>query len=80
MFAFNSIKELIRTLAWSTELLSDMFEMRKSFSYKYEHAIEVLEESKVESLIGKEVLRRNGGFFEIDYFFFQFFEKILYVY
>lgn len=77
MFAFNSIKELIRTLAWSTELLSDMFEMRKSFSYKYEHAIEVLEESKVESLIGKEVLRRNGGFLEIDNLFLQFFEQIL---
>jgi len=77
MFAFNSIKELIRTLAWSTELLSDMFEKRKSFSYKYEHAIEVLEESKVESLIGKEVLRRNGGFLEIDNLFLQFFEQIL---
>lgn len=77
MFAFNSIKELIKTLAWATELFADMFEKRKSFSYKYEQAIEVLEESKVESLIGKEVLRRNGGFLEIDNLFLQFFEQIL---
>ncbi|MCR4312901.1 MAG: hypothetical protein NUV58_01485 [Candidatus Roizmanbacteria bacterium] len=77
MFAFNSIKELIKTLAWSTELLSEMFEKRKSFAYKYEQAIEILEESKVESLIDKEVLRRNGNFIEIDDQFLQFFEQIL---
>lgn len=77
MFAFYSIKELIKTLAWSAELLSEMFEKRKSFVYKYEQAIEILEESKVESLIDKEVLRRNGNLIEIDDQFLQFFEQIL---
>jgi len=77
MFAFNSLKELIKTLAWSTDLLSELFEKRKAFAYKYEQAIEIIEESKVESLLEKEVLKKNGNFIEIDEQFLQFFEQIL---
>ncbi len=77
MFTFYSIKELINTLSWAKELLSEMFEKRKSFAYKYEQAIEILEEDKVEFLIEQGLIRRNGSFVEIDDQFLQFFEQIL---
>lgn len=35
MTVFKNIKELIKTLDWSKELLSEMFEKRNSFSYKH---------------------------------------------
>jgi hypothetical protein len=77
MFAFSSIKELINTLAWSKELLAEMFEKRKSFAYKYEHAVEVIGEAKLETLLELEVIRKNGSFLEIDDQFLHFFEQIL---
>lgn len=77
MSQFHSIKELINTLAWSKGLLSEMFEKRKSFVYKYEHALEILEEEKLEALKSKGVLRQNGPFLELDDLFLQFFEQIL---
>jgi hypothetical protein len=77
MLTFNSIKELIKSLDWSKDLLSEMFEKRNSFSYKYEMALEILEEDRVEKLIEKEVLRRNGAFLEIDEKYLQFFEVVL---
>lgn len=77
MFAFTSIKELINTLGWSKELLAEMFEKRKSFAYKYDHAVEVIDEAKLETLIELEVIRKNGPFLEIEDQFLQFFEQIL---
>lgn len=77
MLTFNSIKELIKSLDWSKDLLSEMFEKRNSFSYKYEMALEILEEDRIENLIVKEVLRRNGAFLEIDEKYLQFFELVL---
>ena len=77
MFSFNSITELINTLARSKELLTEMFEKRKSFAYKYEHAIEVIDEAQLLTLIELEVIRRNGSLLEIDDQFLQFFEQIL---
>jgi len=77
MFVFASLKELINTLARSKDLLAEMFEKRKSFAYRYEHATEVLEEPKLDALIELEVIRKNGSFLEIDDQFLQFFEQIL---
>ncbi len=77
MFAFTSIKELINTLAWSKELLAEMFEKRKSFAYKYDHALELLDEARVDTLLELEVVRKNGPLLEIDDHFLQFFEQIL---
>lgn len=77
MLTFNSIKELIKTLDWSKDLLTEMFEKRNSFSYKYEMALEFLEEDRIEKLIEKEVIRRNGTFLEIDEKYLQFFELVL---
>lgn len=77
MSQFHSIKELINTLAWSKELLSEMFEKRKSFVYKYDHALEVMEEEKLETLKNRNVLRQNGPYLEMDDQFLNFFEQIL---
>lgn len=72
-----SLKELINTLNWAKELLVEMFEKRKSFMYKYDDAVELLAEDKIEALISKHILRRNGPYLEIDDQFQQFFEQIL---
>src|SRR4051812_29473977 len=77
MSHFNNIKELINTLAWSKELLGEMFEKRKSFAYKYEQAVEIMEEERVETLISKDVIRQNGPYLEMDDHFQLFFEQIL---
>ena len=72
-----SLKELINTLGWAKELLVEMFEKRKSFMYKYDDAAELLAEDKIEVLISKHILRRNGPYIEIDDQFQQFFEQVL---
>lgn len=77
MSYLTSLKELIHTLHWSKDLLIEMFEKRKSFAYKYDHAIEILTEDKIEILIAKHILRQNGSYLEIDDQFQQFFEQIL---
>lgn len=77
MSSFNNLKELINTLAWSKELLVEMFEKRKSFIYKYDHALELLEEERIETLINKGILRQNGAYLEIDDQFQVFFEQVL---
>jgi hypothetical protein len=53
---FQSIKELINVLVWSKDLLVEMFEKRKSFAYKYDHALELLEEDRIETLCLKGIL------------------------
>src|SRR5438105_13622457 len=75
MSHFNNIKELINTLAWSKELLGEMFEKRKSFAYKYEQAVEIMEEERVETLISKGVIRQNGPYLDLDDQFQSFFEQ-----
>ncbi|WP_207491547.1 hypothetical protein [Aridibaculum aurantiacum] len=77
MSGFNNIKELINTLSWSKELLVEMFEKRKSFIYKYDHALELLEEDRIETLINKGIVRQNGAYLEMDDQFQQFFEQVL---
>lgn len=54
-----------------------MFEKRKSFDYRYDQAIEVLDESKVDSLIEKGVIVKNGRYLEIEDQLLSFFKQIL---
>lgn len=77
MTHFQSIKEIINTLAWAKELLVEMFEKRKTFLYKYEHALELLEEDRIVNLIHKGILRQNGPYLEMEEVFQGFFEQIL---
>src|SRR5882762_5058781 len=74
---FQSIKELINTLSWAKDLLVEMFEKRRSFAYKYEYALEQLEEARIETLCFKGILRKNGIYLEIDEQYQTFFEQIL---
>ncbi|MFT3682185.1 MAG: hypothetical protein QM791_18060 [Ferruginibacter sp.] len=77
MSYIHSLKELINTLGWSKDLLVEMFEKRRSFMYKYDDAAELLAEDKIEVLISKHILRRNGPYVEIDDQYQQFFEQVL---
>ena len=56
-----------------------MFEKRKSLSYKYEMALEIVDfnEERIQYLINHSVIRQNGNFLEIDDQFLQFFEDVL---
>lgn len=79
MNTFTSIKELLSTLQREIKLLTEMFEKRKSLSYKYEMALEIVDfnEERIQYLINHSVLRQNGSFLEIDDQFLQFFEDVL---
>jgi hypothetical protein len=79
MNTFSNIKELVSALYREEKLLSEMFKRRKSTDYKYEYAIDVVEENdnKIQYLIDRSVLRQNGNNLEIDDLYLQFFEQVL---
>lgn len=79
MNPFNSIKELLSTLVREQKLLTEMFEKRKTLSYKYDFALDLVDykEERLEYLINHSVIIQNGNFLEIDGQFLQFFEEIL---
>jgi len=76
---FNSIRELLNTLSRGHKLLAEMFEKRKSLSYKYEYALEILDnnDDTIQLLVSKDIIRQNGIYLELDDQFLQFFEQIL---
>jgi hypothetical protein len=76
---FNSIRELLSTLNRGHKLLAEMFEKRKSLSYKYEYALEVMEgnEDVIKLLLSKNIIRQSGNLLELDDQFLKFFEEIL---
>jgi hypothetical protein len=76
---FSSIKELLVILSREQKLISEIFEKRKTLSYKLDDALEVLDynEDKLSILLEFSVLRRNGPYLELDDQFLQFFEQIL---
>lgn len=79
MNTFISIKELLQTLIREHKLLTEMFEKRKTLSYKYDFALEMVDfnEERIQYLITHSVIRHNGSFLEIDDQFLQFFEQVL---
>src|SRR5690554_517597 len=79
MNTFSNIKELLRTLSREQALLSEMFEKRKTFSYKYDYALEMADydEGRINFLIERSVIRENGNYLELDDQFLQFFEQVL---
>ena len=79
MNTFTSIKELLSTLVREHKLLTEMFEKRKTLSYKYDFALELVDynEDRIQYLIAHSVIRQNGSFVEIDDQFLQFFEQVL---
>lgn len=81
MNTFNDIKELVTALKREEKLISEMFSKRKSIDYKLNDALELVdyEESRIDLLIQKAVIRQNGDFVELDGQFLEFFEQVLYV-
>ena len=79
MYIFRSIHEIINTIAAARGLLTEMFETRKTLSFRYSDALALLkdDENRLKLLIEKEVIRQNGNFVELDARFLDFFELLL---
>ncbi|MEO6684668.1 MAG: hypothetical protein ABIN24_01840 [Dyadobacter sp.] len=79
MKTFSSIKELLSVLNREHKLIIALFEKRKNLSYKYDHALELVDfdEDKIRILIDYAVIRENGTNLELDDQFLQFFEQVL---
>ena len=79
MNTFSSIKELVAALNREHKLLTEMFKKRKSTSYKYEYALDLVndDDSRIQYLINHAVIRQNGNNLEIDEQYLQFFEQVL---
>lgn len=76
MYTFHTVKELLNALAHGKELLSEMFSKRKSFDYRYDQAIEIIEEERLLFLIEKGIVTRNKNHIEIEDQLLHFFEQI----
>lgn len=77
MYIFNSTREIINTINQAKELIEEMFEKRKSLSFRYEYALNLVEENRLQMLVEREVLRQNGPYLELDERFQEFFELLL---
>lgn len=79
MNTFKNIKELITALNREERLLSEMFKKRKSVSFKYEYALDLVEQNdnRIQYLLNRAVIRQNGSNLELDDLFLQFFEQVL---
>jgi hypothetical protein len=76
---FNSIKELLNTLSRGNKLIAEMFEKRKTPLYRYDYAMELMEDNEdiIKLLINKNIIIQNGGFLELNDRFLSLFEDIL---
>lgn len=79
MYVFRSIHEIINTISAARGLLSEMFERRKTLSFRYTDALTLLkgDENRLKLLLEKEVIRQNSNFVELDARFLDFFELLL---
>ncbi len=79
MTTFNDIKELVSALNREAKLIAEVFSKRTSISYKYSDALELVEydESRLDYLIDREVLRETNGIVELDDLYVEFFEHVL---
>lgn len=79
MNTFSNIKELISALHREQKLLTEMFKKRKSPIFKYEFALDLVDDddNRIQYLLSRSVIRQNGSYLEIDDQFLQFFEQVL---
>ena len=79
MNTFSNIKEVLDTLKREEGLLTEMFKRRKSSNYKYEYALELVDNNagRLQYLLDRSVIRQNGNTLEIDDLYLQFFEQVL---
>jgi len=76
---FNSIRELLSTLNRGGKLIAEMFEKRKSVVYRYEQAMELVDNNEdiIKLLLNKNIIIQNASYLELDVQFLNFFEEIL---
>ncbi|WP_312076560.1 hypothetical protein [Chryseobacterium sp.] len=79
MNTFSNIKEILLALKREEDLLSEMFKRRKTANYKYEYALEMVDDNdgRLQYLMNRSVIRQNGNTLEIDDLYLQFFEQVL---
>lgn len=79
MNTFSNIRELVFALNKEQKLLTEMFKKRKTASYKYEYALEIVDndDNRIQYLLSRSVIRQNGSNLEIDDQFLLFFEQVL---
>lgn len=79
MNTFSNIKELIFALHKEQKLLTELFKKRKSLSYKYDYALELVDgdDNRIQFLLSRSVIRESGNFLELDDQFREFFEQVL---
>ncbi len=76
---FRTIEELVKMLDREKVLFRDMFERRKSLSYRTDFALEIVDykRERVQYLIDHGVIHENGDFLEMEDVYVQFFEEVL---
>lgn len=77
MYIYNSIQHITNTLNLGKDLLEVLFEKRRSVPLRYEYALDIIDESKLEILIEREVIRRNGPYIEMDEHYLSFYGLLL---
>lgn len=77
MYIFNSIPHIVNTLNLGKDLLEVLFEKRKSQPLRYDYALDIIDENKLNILIEREVIRRNGPYIELDEHYLSFCELLL---
>ena len=77
MYIYNSIPHITNTLNLGKDLLEILFEKRKSLPFRYDYALDIIDENKLNILIEREVIRRNGPYIEMDEYYLSFYELLL---
>jgi len=76
---FRTIEELVKMLDREKCLLSDMFERRKSMSYRHDFALDIIDykRERLQFLIDHGVIHEQGDFLELEDVYVHFFEEVL---
>lgn len=76
---FRTIEELVKVLDREKTLFRDMFERRKSLTYRTEFAMELVDyrRERIQYLIDYGIIHENGDFLEMEDVYVQFFEEVL---
>ena len=77
MYIYNSIPHITNTLNLGKDLLEVLFEKRKSLPFRYDYALDIIDENKLNILFEREVIRRNGPYIEMDEHYLSFYELLL---
>ena len=77
----RSVDDLIKLLNREKTLLQEMFQKRKSLSFRKSYAMELIEykEQRIQYLIDVGVIRESGNFLELEDVYLRFFEDVLQV-